>query len=98
VNRGPVAVIAFVPPSTQPVSGGASPRHSGLGLPASASASPPVPIPVLDNTSTQQVVQLSPPPTRTPTARQLKGRAMLIGTAQQLEAKQKRQGGVFKKL
>jgi hypothetical protein len=98
-------VIAFVPPSPLASSGGASPRHSGLGSPASAAASasvssslsPPLPLPVLDNTSTQQVVPLSPPPTRAPTNRQLKGRAMFIGTAQQLEAKQKRQGGVFSK-
>jgi hypothetical protein len=94
-------VIAFAPPSSPLASGGASPRHSGLESAASAAAvatvSSPVPLPVLDNTSTQQVVPLSPPPTRTPTNRQLKGRAMFMGTAQQIEAKQKRQGMVFTK-
>ena len=99
-------VIAFVPPNNSLASGGASLRQSGFGSTASTSStsstssaaalSPPVPLPVLDTTSTQQVVPLSPPPTRGPTARQLKGRGMMIGTAQQLEAKMKRQGGVFK--
>lgn len=89
-------VIAFSPPLhalTDSSSGNTSPRTSGDS--SSTNAAAMLPMPVHAATAMQPVIPLHVAPRGAPTNRQLRGRAVNLGTGQQVDNKLKRHAGTF---